>query len=80
MALLGAPALGLLISAATLHEPVGRSLVAGAVLIGAGIHWSTRRTWRRAESPRRDLPIPIGEWDYPRVAARVVKECQTARG
>ena len=37
MALLGTPALGLLLSAVVLGEPVTASLLVGAVLIGAGI-------------------------------------------
>lgn len=37
LALLGTPALGLLISAAALAEPVTLSLIVGTALIGAGI-------------------------------------------
>ena len=42
MALLATPSLGILISALTLGEAVGASLVAGVVLIGAGIRLATR--------------------------------------
>jgi drug/metabolite transporter (DMT)-like permease len=41
MTLLATPSLGILISALTLGEPVGASLVAGVVLIGAGIRLAT---------------------------------------
>jgi drug/metabolite transporter (DMT)-like permease len=41
MALLATPALGILLSAATLGEAVGPSLVAGVLLIGAGIRLAT---------------------------------------
>ena len=41
MALLATPSLGLLISTLTLHETVSTSLVAGIVLIGAGIRLAT---------------------------------------
>ena len=41
MALLATPCLGILISALTLGETVGRSLVAGVVMIGAGIRLAT---------------------------------------
>ena len=37
MALMAAPPLGILISAATLGEQIGASLIAGAILICAGI-------------------------------------------
>ena len=42
MALFATPSLGILISALTLGEAVGASLIAGAVLIGAGIRLATR--------------------------------------
>ena len=42
MALLATPSLGILISALTLGEAVGASLIAGVVLIGAGIRLATR--------------------------------------
>jgi drug/metabolite transporter (DMT)-like permease len=41
MALLATPGLGILISALTLGEPVGASLIVGVVLIGAGIRLVT---------------------------------------
>ena len=43
MALLTAPSLGILISALTLGEAVGASLIAGVVLIGLGIRLATMR-------------------------------------
>ena len=42
MALLATPSLGILISALTLGEAVGGSLIAGLVLVGAGIRLATR--------------------------------------
>ena len=42
MALLVTPALGVVISAFTLREPVGASLIAGIFLIATGIHLATR--------------------------------------
>ena len=42
MVLLVTPALGVVISAFTLREPVGASLIAGVFLIAAGIHLATR--------------------------------------
>ena len=42
MALLVTPALGVVISAFTLREAVGASLIAGVFLIAAGIHVATR--------------------------------------
>lgn len=50
MALLAAPCLGILISAVTLGETVGASLIAGVVLVGAGIRLVT------AASPRDRVP------------------------
>ena len=41
MALLATPGLGLLISAATLHETVSASLIGGIVLVGGGIRLAT---------------------------------------
>lgn len=41
MTLLAAPSLGILISALTLGEPIGASLIAGVVLTGAGIRLAT---------------------------------------
>jgi uncharacterized membrane protein len=46
MALLATPGLGILISALTLGEAVEASLVAGVVLIGAGIRLATSATER----------------------------------
>ena len=46
MALLATPSLGILISALTLGEALGASLVAGVVLIGAGIRLATRASDR----------------------------------
>ena len=42
MALLATPSLGILLSALTLDEPIGASLIAGVLLIGAGILLATR--------------------------------------
>lgn len=42
VALLATPSIGLLISALTLHEPVGVSLVVGMALVGAGIRLATQ--------------------------------------
>lgn len=42
MALLATPALGILISAVALGEPVGATLIGGALLVGAGIRLVTR--------------------------------------
>jgi len=47
MALLATPSLGILISALTLGEAVEASLVAGVVLIGAGIRLATNATERQ---------------------------------
>jgi drug/metabolite transporter (DMT)-like permease len=48
VALLATPALGLLISALTLSETVDASLIAGMMLVGAGIRLTgpSRRSWR----------------------------------
>jgi probable blue pigment (indigoidine) exporter len=48
MALLAAPVLGILISALTLDEPIGPSLVAGVLLIGTGIRLVTHAPARQA--------------------------------
>jgi hypothetical protein len=44
MTLLAAPSLGILISALTLGEPIGASLIAGVVLTGTGIRLATSAT------------------------------------
>src|SRR5215470_16385252 len=49
MALLAAPALGLLISAAILGESIDMALLAGAGLVGAGIRLATTSPANRAE-------------------------------
>jgi drug/metabolite transporter (DMT)-like permease len=41
VALLATPSLGLLISAITLHEPIDAALIAGMILVGAGIRLAT---------------------------------------
>jgi drug/metabolite transporter (DMT)-like permease len=46
MALLATPSLGILISALTLGEAVGASLIAGVVLIGLGIRLVTNASGR----------------------------------
>jgi hypothetical protein len=51
MALLATPSLGILISALTLGESVGLTLVAGVLLIGAGI-------WLAAADPVRAASAP----------------------
>ena len=53
MALLATPSLGILLSAVTLGEAVGPSLVAGVLLIGAGIRLATTAAGptRAVESP-----------------------------
>jgi len=51
MALLATPGLGILISALTLGEPVGSSLIAGVILIGAGIRIVTNAAERRTSAP-----------------------------
>jgi drug/metabolite transporter (DMT)-like permease len=56
MALLAAPVLGLLISAATLGESIDPSLLAGAALIGSGILLSIAR--KSAGS----LDVPTAQW------------------
>ncbi len=43
MALMAAPSLGIAVSAVTLGEEIGTSLIAGVVLVGAGIRLATRR-------------------------------------
>lgn len=50
MSLLAAPSLGILISALTLGEAVGGSLIAGFVLIGAGIRLATRTSDRKKDA------------------------------
>lgn len=50
MALLATPSLGILISALTLGEAVGGSLIAGVVLIGAGIRLATITSDRRKDA------------------------------
>jgi len=50
MALLATPALGILISALTLGEAVGAPLIAGVVLIGAGIRFVTNASERRTSA------------------------------
>ena len=42
MALLATPSLGILISALTLGESIGPSLIAGVILVGTGIRMATR--------------------------------------
>jgi drug/metabolite transporter (DMT)-like permease len=54
MALLATPSLGILISALTLGEPVGASLVGGVALIGSGIWLATNASERDASSA---LPV-----------------------
>ena len=54
MALMATPSLGILISALTLGEAVGTSLVSGVVLIGSGIWLTTNASEREAGST---LPI-----------------------
>jgi drug/metabolite transporter (DMT)-like permease len=49
MALLATPCLGILISALTLGEAVGASLIGGVVLIGAGIRLATRTSDRSSK-------------------------------
>jgi drug/metabolite transporter (DMT)-like permease len=51
MALLAAPGLGIVISALTLGEEIGLSLMAGAILIGAGIRLATRPAARSPAAP-----------------------------
>jgi len=50
MALLATPSLGILISALTLGEAVGGSLIAGLVLVGAGIRLATRTSDRKKDA------------------------------
>jgi drug/metabolite transporter (DMT)-like permease len=50
MALLATPSLGILVSALTLGEPVGPSLVAGVLMIAAGIRLATRASLRMPAS------------------------------
>ena len=56
MTLLAAPSLGILISALTLGEPIGVSLIAGVVLTGAGIRLATSPT-----QDRRIVPSAVRE-------------------
>lgn len=49
MALLATPSLGILISALTLGEEVGTSLIAGVLLIGAGIRLATVTSGRKPD-------------------------------
>jgi drug/metabolite transporter (DMT)-like permease len=53
MALLATPSLGILISALTLGEAVGPSLIAGVVLIGAGIRLATNASGRQTGVTQR---------------------------
>ncbi|WP_212419632.1 DMT family transporter [Bradyrhizobium sp. AUGA SZCCT0283] len=53
MALLATPSLGILISALTLGEAVGASLIAGVVLIAAGIRLATSTSDRQVQSHQR---------------------------
>jgi drug/metabolite transporter (DMT)-like permease len=50
MALLAAPSLGIPISAVMLGETIGPSLIAGVVLIGAGIRLATRSPERQTRA------------------------------
>jgi len=57
MALLAAPALGILISALALDEKVGGSLVAGVMLIGAGNRLAARAGTRHAPAPEAEASL-----------------------
>lgn len=57
MALLAAPVLGLMISAATLGESIDGALLAGAALIGTGIRLATARRANDANRPSASGPL-----------------------
>jgi predicted benzoate:H+ symporter BenE len=63
MALLATPSLGILISALTLGEAVGASLVAGVVLIGSGIRLATRASDQCPSAACSQVINPVGHRD-----------------